>query len=205
MYVPSIHKPGSEIEIHDYIRKNGFATLVSLIEGTTVATHIPLYLDKMENGKFRLLGHFAAANEQKLSLGKDADLLAIFMETHAYVSSSWYDHINVPTWNYIAVHVYGKSRILKGAELYTSITKLVDQYEHGRPERFRLSDMTEDMKKAHFAGLIGFEMSIDKIESSYKLSQNRKDHDYKNIIERLEEEGDNGSTGIADKMKKLRP
>ncbi len=204
MYVPSIHKPNDPHDAYDYIRSNGFATLVSEYNGKQIATHIPMYLDRDEDGGHFLLSHIAVANEQKACFDGRKELLAIFMEQHAYVSSSWYDHVNVPTWNYVAVHAYGTANIITGKELYTAIQKLVNQYEDGRSERFQMSDMSEEMIQAHFKGLVGFSMKIERIESSYKLSQNRKDHDYHNVISQLENTGDAGSKAIANQMKKLR-
>ena len=97
MYVPRIHRQEDRKEVFNYIRKNGFATLISKLDGRSIATHLPLYLDKNEKEEYVLIGHIAAANEQKESLSTGEELLAIFMDTHAYISSSWYDHINVPT------------------------------------------------------------------------------------------------------------
>lgn len=204
MYVPKLHQPKDLSDVYNYIRNNGFATLLSNQDNRIIATHIPLLLEEQEEGTYRLLGHIARANEQKVQLGSGEEHLAIFMESHAYISSSWYDHINVPTWNYIAVHVYGKTRVLVDEELTEAIHLLVEQYEDGRDGRFKLSDMPTKMLEAHLRGLVGFEMTMDKIESSYKLSQNRNDNDYKNIIQQLENEEKDQSNTIAQEMKKFR-
>ena len=204
MYVPSIHNANDPSDVYDYIRANGFATLVSEHEGKQMATHLPLMLNQDKHGDYNLLGHIAVANEQKVSFDEQKEVLAIFMEQHAYVSSSWYNHVNVPTWNYVAVHAYGPATIISGKELYSAMSQLVDQYEDGRPERFNMTDMSEEMMKAHLKGVVGFSIKIERIESSYKLSQNRKDEDYKNVIDQLEKTGDKGSQDIAQQMKKLR-
>lgn len=204
MYVPSMFTAKSLKDVETYIKKNSFATLISQgAGGRPIGTHIPLqYVEK--GGEEFLYGHIAKANQQKLSFDKEQDLLAIFMETHAYISSSWYDHVNVPTWNYIAVHVYGKARVITGKELYRSIDSLVNEFESKRPNRFHLSDFGEEELSAHLNGLIGFEMTVDQVEASYKLSQNRKDEDYFEIIKQLEATGDSLSMHIADEMKKNR-
>lgn len=204
MYVPSMFSAKSLKDVEAYMKKNSFATLISQgAGGRPIGTHIPLqYVEK--RGKEFLYGHIAKANQQKLSFDEDQNLLAIFMETHAYISSSWYDHINVPTWNYIAVHVYGKARIITGKELYESIDNLVNEYESDRPNRFHLTDFDEEQLDAHLNGLVGFEMSVDQVEASYKLSQNRKDEDYFEIVKQLEATGDALSIHIADEMKKNR-
>lgn len=204
MYVPRIHKQEDDEEVYKYIRKNGFATLVSQLDQRLIASHVPMYLNESEERGFSLFSHIALGNEQKKCLDGEQQMLAIFMNTHAYVSSSWYNHINVPTWNYVAVHIYGRATILEGDALFDSINKLVDQYEEGRAGRFHISDMPTDMQQAHFKGLVGFEMSIDKIEPAFKLSQNRNDNDYHNVINQLEQEKEKGSAEIANEMKKLR-
>ncbi len=204
MYVPSIHKANDPTDVYDYIKANGFATLVSELDGRQMATHIPMILDQDEQGDYHLLSHIAVANEQKESFDGQKELLAIFMEQHAYVSSSWYNHVNVPTWNYIAVHAYGPVSILSVEELHDSMHKLVHKYEDGRAGRFNIKDMPADMLQAHLKGVVGFSMKIERIESSYKLSQNRNDEDYKNVIDQLEKTGDKGSQDIAQQMNKLR-
>ena len=204
MYVPSIHKPQDQIDVYEYIRSNGFATLIGEKDGRQLATHIPMFLDQSEEGDYHLLSHIAVANEQKVCFDGKQELLAIFMEQHAYISSSWYDHVNVPTWNYVAVHAYGSAIIMKGEELVASMQKLVHQYEDGRSGRFQMSDMPENMLQAHLNGVVGFSMKIERIESSYKLSQNRNDRDYKNVIDQLEKNDDSGDRAIAKQMKKLR-
>lgn len=204
MYVPKIHHQEDQEEIYKYIKANGFATLVSQLDKRSIATHVPMYLNKTEEGGYTLLSHIALGNEQKKCLDGQQELLAIFMNSHTYVSSSWYNHINVPTWNYISIHVYGTAEVLEGEKLYSSINKLVDQYEGGREGRFHLSDMSDNMQKAHIKGLVGFEMTIDQIVPAFKLSQNRNDIDFHNVISKLEGEENAGSTEIAKEMKKSR-
>ena len=86
-------------------------------------------LDIDENGEDVLVGHMSKLNPQWGNFHDNEEVLAIFNGPHTYVSSSWYEKENVPTWNYIAVHVYGKIKIIVGAELLNSLRKLVDKYE----------------------------------------------------------------------------
>lgn len=204
MYVPAMFKITDTEIVEAHIKKNSFATLVShSSENRLTATHIPLHFSQLK-GNSLLTGHISIANEQKEALQKGQDVMAIFMQDHAYISSSWYDHVNVPTWNYIAVHVYGKCRILEGAELYESINQMVNHYEEGREGRFHLHHFEEKELKAHLNGVVGFEMSLDRIEAAFKLSQNRKDNDYQEIIRQLSESKDPLQLHIAEEMKKLR-
>src|SRR4051812_15778197 len=118
MYVPKQFKNNEPAQIKDFIRKNGFAILVSQCEGKIVATHLPLELN--EDGE-KLSGHISRANPQWKNFDQGTEVLAIFNGPHAYISSSWYNHENVPTWNYIAVQVYGKIAIIEGEELVRSM------------------------------------------------------------------------------------
>ena len=176
--------------------------LVTQGEGL-LASHIPLLLEKSEQSNY-LTGHVSKANEIIDQLNDGQEVLAMFMEHHAYVSSSWYDHINVPTWNYIAVHIYGTATLLTGDDLYDSIENMVNKYESGRKDRFHLKDFGPGELNAHLNGLVGFRISIDRVEAAYKLSQNRKDHNYKEIISQLRLGGTDLELAIAQEMEELR-
>ena len=203
MYIPKIHKSPNDDEVLNYIRTNGFGTLISSLGERNIATHIPLMLESKGDKHF-LLSHISVANEQKACFDGKQELLAIIMNDHAYISSSWYDHVNVPTWNYIAVHLYGKANILEGETLLTSLNDLVNKYEDNRPDRFYIEQMSDRMLKAHLKGIVGFRMSIDKVEACYKLSQNRNDKDFHNVISHLEQNDDTPSKNVAAEMKNSR-
>src|SRR4026207_836328 len=126
MYVPKQFRNNDASTISDFIRHHGFGILVSQSDSRMVATHIPLELSEDET---KLRGHIAKANPQWKHFQNKSEIMVIFPGPHAYVSSSWYDHENVPTWNYIAVHVYGKIQIIEGDELYSALKQLVDKYE----------------------------------------------------------------------------
>lgn len=204
MYVPKKFRPPSLDAVHKYIDENGFATLVSVGSQHLVASHTPLMLVKEKNREV-LIGHLSAANEQGQELKDGMDVMAIFMEHHTYISSSWYDHINVPTWNYIAVHIGGTIRILPEAEKLSCIIPLVEKYEMGNPQPFMIKQMEERDLNAQLKGIIAFEITVNKIEASWKLSQNRDDKNYQAIIHKLRERGDAMSIHIADEMESIRP
>ncbi len=203
MYSPPKHKPLSEKAILEFIQKYRFATLCCTIEGRLEATHIPLEYTLKKNSHF-LTGHIARSNSITHAIENSLEVICIFMQPHAYISSSWYDHINVPTWNYIAVHAYGKLRKLENEELVNSIRDLVEHYEKDRSDRFKLEDMPEDMLNAHLNGVTGFEIAIDKFESSFKLSQNRNETDYLNIINQLIQSPNQYDKEIAEIMRDLK-
>jgi transcriptional regulator len=201
MYIPDIYKNENQEEIIDFIDRNGFAILVNQTNAKLWATHIPLFLDKNKTGKDILVGHVSAENPQGESFTTNTDVLAIFSGAHSYISSSWYNHENVPTWNYIAVHVYGKVKILNLEEATNSLKKLVDKYETKSVNPVRVENLSEKtMMQAR--GIIAFEIEINAIEAVKKMSQNRDDKNYKNIISELEKTGENASIDVATEMRK---
>jgi transcriptional regulator len=204
MYIHPLNLWESDPEITAFIQKNAFATLVSQSNGKPWATHLPFVLDRNVLGEAVLHGHLAKANLQWKSF-EDIHVLVIFQGPHAYISSSWYNHENVPTWNYLAVHVYGKVRILEGEELMHHLKSIVDTYESGRPNRVHLETMTDAYMQSQLRALIGIEVKIEEVQASAKLSQNRDDLNYKNIIHKLEESEFPLDRDIAEEMKKRRP
>ena len=199
MFVPKYAQNNDLDEIKAFIKQNSFGILVSQSTDKLVATHIPLEFSPDES---RLLGHISRANSQWKNFSDDSKVLAIFSGPHAYISSSWYDHENVPTWNYIAAHVYGRVKIIEGEELYQSLKHLVDKYEATSAHPVSVETMTQDYVNQSMKGLVGFEITITSIEATYKLSQNRDQKNHERIVYELEKRADTGSLLIASEMKK---
>jgi len=200
MYIPELYKNENQEEIQKFIHDNGFAILVNQTNGKLWATHIPLVLED-KDGKQILAGHVSKLNPQGESFKTNDDVLAIFSGAHTYISSSWYDHENVPTWNYLAVHVYGKVTVLNHEETVNSLKKLVDKYEVVSENPVRVEDFSEKtMREAR--GIIGFTIEITSIEAVKKMSQNRDAKNYQNIIQELEKTKDNQAIAVAEEMKK---
>lgn len=205
MYIHRLNQWENDPEVAQLIKQNAFATLVTQVEGKPWATHIPFVLEQKETGETVLHGHLAKANPQWKSLGEMEEALVIFQGPHAYISSSWYTHENVPTWNYLAVHVYGKIRILEGEELMHHLKSLVDVYETDRPNRVRVETMSEAYLDSQVRALVGIEVKIQEVHASAKLSQNRDDVNYQNIVKKLEESNFPLDRDVAEEMRKRRP
>jgi len=200
MYTPKQFRNNDASTINDFIRQHGFGILVSQSNNRIVATHIPLELSEDET---KLRGHIARANPQWKNFENNTEVMVIFPGPHAYVSSSWYDHENVPTWNYIAVHVYGKIQIIEGDELYSALKQLVDKYEKTSEYPVSIEKMSPEYVRQSIKGLVGFAIEITSVEAAYKLSQNRDRKNYVNIISELEKRGDHDSRSVASEMKKI--
>jgi len=205
MYIPRIHIAKDPQRVVNFIKKYSFAILVSHKGHKDLSiVHIPIEAE-IKDEELYLSGHVALENPVAKLISSGTRSTIIFSQPHAYVSSSWYDHVNVPTWNYIAVHCSGLFRKIEGEELLDSIKKMVEHYEDGRSARYNIFDMPQDMLQAHLDGLVGFDMKIDLIEAKYKLSQNRHDKDFKNIIIKLLQSSDPLEKDIANEMIQLRP
>jgi transcriptional regulator len=204
MYIPKLYRNDSLEEVADFLKNNGFAILVSQVNGRLWGTHIPLLTGKNKKGEDILHGHISKANPQWKSFNDGEEVLAIFMGPHAYVSSSWYEHENVPTWNYIAVHVYGAITIYDESGLLDSLTKLVDTYESSSERPVSVAGMSPETLKENLSGVVGFEIVVKEVHSAKKLSQNRDDKDHENIIKQLEKTGDAPAKEIAKEMYKNR-
>ena len=202
MYIPELYKNENQEDIQNFIHQNGFAILVNQTNGKFWATHIPLLLEEI-NGKQILTGHVSKENPQAESFSTNDEVLVIFHGAHSYISSSWYDHENVPTWNYLAVHVYGKVKLHSLEQSIEALKKLVDKYEANSKNPIRVEELSKKtMLQAR--GIVSFEIEITAIEAKKKLSQNRDDKNYKNIITELEKTNDNQAIAIAQEMKKNR-
>lgn len=200
MYIHSYSKVTESKEVFDFISKNGFATLVSTVDGRLWASHIPLVLS---NDGTALSGHVSRSNKAWKNFS-NTEVLCIFQGPHTYISSSWYDHENVPTWNYMAVHVYGTIKIQEGEELLASLKTLTDKYEKYSQKPVTVDGMSKPYLEKEIRGIIGVSIKINSIEASFKLSQNRDDKNHAEIVKQLKARGDAASADVANEMLRSR-
>ncbi len=198
MFIPHHYKNENIEEVKDFLKKNSFGILVNQLKGKPWATHIPLELDIDENGKPVLEGHISKANPQWKNFEENSEVLCIFNGPHSYISSSWYKEEEVPTWNYIAVHVYGTIKILDEEAVLASLHKLVDKYEANSKNPISIDNLSKNTMR-QIKGIVGFQIKIDKIQAAYKLSQGRE-HDHAKIISELEEQNNSGGKEIVKLM-----
>lgn len=202
MHIPNYFKNENIDEVKSFLIANSFGILVNQSGGKLIGTHIPMELES-NNGKDVLVGHISKANPQWKTFKEYQEILAIFSGPHTYISSSWYAKENVPTWNYIAVHVYGNIKIIEGEELLNSLRRLVDKYEKGRENPVSVDRLTSNTMK-QINGIVGFEIEITEIQAAYKLSQNRNQIDHHQIIEKLEATQDVQGKAVAEAMKMMK-
>jgi len=195
MYAPPYNRLENRAELLAFMRANNFCLLVTAPGGELGASHLPCIVE--ERGERIMLGmHMARANPQWQGFFDD-EVMAVFAGPHAYVSPRWYEQKErVPTWNYAAVHVYGKVRVVDERELqYAAQAKLVAEHDpQWLPEFERLREAyMDDM----LANIVNFEIEVARIETRWKLSQNRGRREQELIVAELENSADSSARALA--------
>lgn len=201
MYTPDRYKNANSKEFLEVVQKNPFGILIISDGDKPVATHIPMMLHE-ENGEHVLIGHISKENEQGNLFYNSPTAMAIFQGPHSYISSSWYSHDNVSTWNYIAVHVYGKIKIMTELELYEHLIQLTNHFEQKSAKPKFFENIGPKTIRENITGVTGFTLSIETIHSSFKLSQNRNKEDHESIISELDKTNDANAKAVAEEMRK---
>jgi transcriptional regulator len=199
MYVPPAFRNDDPEFLHALMRAHGFALLVTAGPDGLVATHLPLLLDTARGPHGTLLGHMARANPQWRAFAAGAEVLAVFQGAHGYVSPSWYEDrsINVPTWNYAAVHAYGRPRVIEAeAEVKQLLTDLTATYETG-PRPWSPAELGPQRFAQLRRAIVAFALPIDRLEGKLKMNQNRTPGDRRGVREALRQRGDAESALLA--------
>ncbi len=200
MYVPQYYREEDREKILAFLRQNNFPALVSFDGEKPIATHTPVEVADDENGRLTIYGHISRANPQWKTFGEH-ELLLIFQGAHTYISPRWYNHVNVPTWNYMMIHVYGNVRIVQGDELFALLRRLV--HNHEANTQYSLENLPQDFVQKEMKGIVGFAIDVTRIDAGYKLSQNRNDEDHENVTRELDKRGED-SVKVAMAMRKKR-
>ncbi len=182
------------------MRANPFAILISSTEAGPFATHLPLFV-QAEEEKIILHGHVAKANPHWRYLERQSQCLTIFHGPHAYISpSNNTARESVPTWNYAAVHVYGKARLFSSEQdLHAMLHELMETFEPAY--RLQWEGLSQTYRENMLRQIVGFEIVATKIEGKFKLSQNRTRGDQANVIASLEKAQDTGVSGVSRLMR----
>lgn len=200
MHIPKYYREEDIKTILPFLQRNNFPAIVTFDGKRPLATHAPVEVAEFEN-KLVVYCHISRANPQWKSFDGQ-ELLLIFQGAHTYISPRWYNHVNVPTWNYQIVHVYGKAREIQNADLYALLSRLVQNHESATA--YRLEELPQDFVQKQMKGVFGFAIDVTQIDAGYKLSQNRDDEDHENIVRELEKRGDEYSGMIAQAMQAQR-
>lgn len=203
MYIPIMFRMQDQQEILDFMRANPFAIVVSVQDGVPVATHIPVSI-AIRDDEVVLHAHFSKANPQCKDLA-DGEAMVIFTGAHAYISPTHYDkHESVPTWNYMAVHAYGNAKLVRYDDQPQAIEEMLDElittYEASYLDHWH--ELSDKYRQGMMHGIIGFEMTITRIDAKAKLSQNKYPHEQERIADALLTHQDSSAVALGEAMKK---
>ncbi|MEZ4709803.1 MAG: FMN-binding negative transcriptional regulator [Caldilineaceae bacterium] len=205
MYIPKSFVEHDIPTLQTFIQQNAFATVITMADSGPFATHMPFVLDPVRGSNGVLISHMAKANPQWRHFAhmaaQDIDTLVIFQGPHAYISPSWYaSEFSVPTWNYTAVHAYGRPVIIEDEQrLQAMLDELVAVYESAMPQPWSVpwSDARyTNLTKA----IVGFEMEITRLEGKFKLNQNRPVADQQGVIAQFQDSAHTDERIIAQRM-----
>jgi transcriptional regulator len=202
MYIPAHFAETDVPKLHDFIEQNSFGLLVTQVDDLPFATHLPFLLDRSTGPHGRLLGHMARANPQWRQVdGQTA--LVVFSGPHAYISPTWYEAQNVvPTWNYVAVHVYGRIRVFEEREALREIVqRSVAFYEAAMPRPWTF-DPASVFAERMLGQIVGFRIDIERLEGKWKMNQNHPAERREKVIQVLREQGGADAAAVAEMIEK---
>jgi transcriptional regulator len=203
MYHFSYFKEKDQQTILGFLEENPFAFLTgSFLSGGQVATQLPVLVEERD-GELFFQGHFMRNTDHQKAFLENPEALLVFTGPSCYVSASWYSNPQIgSTWNYMSVHISGQIRFMSGEELIQFMRKLTLKFEKGNTESKTFYDnLPESFLSKMLPAIAGFEIKAEKMDNVFKLSQNRDEKSYLNIISKLEEQGGSSSL-IAHEMKK---
>lgn len=201
VYLPPSFAAHDGAAIAQLIRERPFATLVTGTRDEPQVSHLPLLFEADGTAQGALIGHMARANPHWQQFA-EGSTLAIFHGPHAYVSPSWYTKpaTMVPTWNYAVVHVRGTMTLIDDAQAkHDMVRQLTGHFESGRPAPWQLQ-LDGERLAAMLGAIVGFRMTIDRIDAKFKLSQNRVPEDREGVIAGLREEAFGDAIDTAEWM-----
>ncbi|AOS96089.1 Protease synthase and sporulation protein PAI 2 [Microbulbifer aggregans] len=191
MYIPTAFEITDQEEIYAFVEKHGFGQLISSVAGRLTSTHMPFLLSEE---RAILLGHLARSNPQCTDL-HGQEVLVTLQGHHGYISPSWYEKPGVPTWNYQAVHIYGRALVFDCRErLKQVVDRLSQKYEGAIGQEWR-----GDYEELMLGAIMGVEINISEVQCTYKLSQNRSAEDRQGVISQLKELGSNELAEVMEK------
>lgn len=201
MFLPQLFKVEDFNALITFLKRNSFATVISSQNDVPYASQVPVLVDVVDD-EIVLSFHLARPNPQNKTLTNNDNVLIQFTGAHGYVSSSWYEQEEVSTWNYQAAQLKGECAVLDQDELMEDLKRLTDQYETGDNAR-TFDTLSEDVLK-QAKGVIGYKVKVREAGLKYKLSQNRSDKDYKNIVLNLRDSDNQDDNRLAAEMEKIR-
>lgn len=201
MYLPDHFRVDDPETIFDFVERHGFALLTTVHEGVPFTSHLPMLLERTAGTRGTITGHMARANPHWRDAAGQTGLV-VFVGPHAYISPTWYAEPNtVPTWNYAAVHAYGRLEVEEDpAALKQIVARTTEYYEAGRNPEWKL-DADAPLVDGLAKQIVGFRMTVDRWEAKFKLNQNHPQARRERVIDALEAGGEADGRKIAAMMR----
>lgn len=202
MYVPKPFNVESFSSLTNYISSSSFGVLVTSVEGIPYATHLPMSFDPDTGEMGTLYAHVARANDHWKYFDQTTESLAIFTGVHAYVSPNWMNSANaVPTWNYVAVHAYGRPKVIEDTDAVLAILeRLSNTYENDATGNWTADKMDQKILHGLLKGIVAFEFPVSRLEGKRKMSQNKSPEAQRSAAEGLRAMADTPSLAVAREM-----
>ncbi|MGF1475818.1 MAG: FMN-binding negative transcriptional regulator [Geminicoccaceae bacterium] len=204
MYVPKPFREERTHVLHQVMRDIGAAAVVGNGPDGLFATHVPVEILPEPAPYGRVRCHFAKPNPHGKAIDADQDLLVIFQGPQGYVTPSWYPSKKatgkvVPTWNYVAIHAYGRAQTFDDAPtLRRHLASLTERFESDYPEPWTLEMAPDSYITRMCKGIVGVEITITRLQGKWKMSQNKTDPDRLGVVHGLRDQGDGISQTLAD-------
>jgi transcriptional regulator len=204
MYIPESFAVTDFQTIRSFLTGHPFGVLtMNGKEGIPTATHLP-FLPLFDGETIVLEGHIANLNEQQAFIRDGQSAKMIVSGAHGYVSSSVYGHVNVPTYNYEAIHLTGTLSVMTEQQLLEHLRQVVARFENGRSLPIDFDQWPLKMIAHFIEEITGFRLTVTKTEAAFKLSQNRNETDFQNIINDLQN-GNPDQIRLAERMSHFPP
>lgn len=186
----------------DFIRQHPFAMLIGSSSRGPIATQVPVLIAAREGKQLFLRGHMMRNTDHHKAFQHNDEALCVFTGAHTYVSASWYSNPRTAsTWNYMSAHVRGKLRFLEETELRQLLSDLTSYFEKNEQSPALYRHLPDSYVDSLVKAIIAFEIEAREIDNVFKLSQNRDEPSYDNIVRQLEAQ-DAGARIIAEEMRK---
>ena len=196
MYSPSYNQIENRAEVLAFMRANNFVLLVTGTGGTLHCSHLPVLVHEREQGL--VLDMHMARNNPQWREFFDEEVMVVFAGPHAYVSPRWYEEQErVPTWNYAAVHAHGVPKVISGKdEKHASQRRLVAALDPQWLPKF--DALGPKYVESMLQGIVNFEVAVTRLETRWKLSQNRSRREQELIAAELDKSGDSVERSLAE-------
>lgn len=205
MYQMPYFKESDSEAIMEFVRSHPFAFLIGVdAKAAPVTTQVPMFIDERD-GRLYLSGHIMRNTDHHKAFKQNPQALVVFTGPHTYVSPSWYSNPRQGgTWNYMSVHARGEIRFLDEAALRSVLQRTTDHFEANPDSGANYKDLPPEYVDKYVKAIEAFEIEVQSMEHTFKLSQNRDEESYHNIIKKLKEKGGDAAL-IAAEMEKRQP